>query len=160
LASAAAAAALAFLASGAWLGFAAALVCAALSASAWIALWLSPRPSIATRARDTALLDAMLDAIVPAGGPFALGATDAELRECVTRAFAARHRGKDTWLRLALRLLDARSILEHRRGFARLDTEARAAIVARLARSRVPALRAVGETLKSVVVGLVYEDAR
>jgi hypothetical protein len=160
LVTGAGAAALALLVHRAWLGFATALACAVVSALAWAALWLSARPSVATRARDAALLDAMLAAIAPAGGPFALGAADAPMRDGITRTFAALHGRRDTWLRLALRVLDLRSIVEHRCGFTGLHDDARATLVARLARSRVPALRGLGGVLRTVVLTRVYEDER
>src|SRR6266516_2144347 len=51
---------------------------AAIALGAWAVVWAT---DAAPAARDAALLRAVLDALVPRGGPFAIGAADADLRQ-------------------------------------------------------------------------------
>src|SRR6185369_15375875 len=89
-----------------------------LAALGWLRLWLAPRPGDATAARDAVLLDALLSTLAPADAGIALGATDPLVRARVERAFAAQSRGSRPLLRIVLRVLDARSLVKHRAGFA------------------------------------------
>jgi len=137
-----------------------ALLLSVASALGWLLLWLAPRPGAATVARDGALLNALLATIVPEGHGLDLAASDPEIRARIERAFGARGSARRPVLRVVLRVLDARAWLRHRRSFARLDQDAREALVAALATSRSERLRALGALVDEIVLASFYDDAR
>lgn len=136
------------------------LMLALASALGWLALWLAERPGLATARRDAALFDALLATLVPAGEGLELDAQDPTVRARIVAAFAARSTGRRPALRLALRTLDALSMVKHRRRFDAADQAVREQLVAGLATSRRPRLRALGVTLDEVVLGAFWSDAR
>ena len=136
------------------------LVLGVASVLGWLALWLAERPGDATARRDAALFDALLATLVPAGEGLDLDARDDVVRARIVAAFAARSTNRRPALRLALRTLDAVALRRHRRRFATADQELRERIVASLATSRRPRLRALGATLNEIVVGAFWDDAR
>jgi hypothetical protein len=136
------------------------LVLGVASVLGWLALWLADRPGDATARRDAELFDALLATLVPAGEGLELDATDDDVRARVVAAFAARSTKRRPALRLALRTLDLVTLLGHRRRFDAADRALRESIVASLATSRRPRLRALGATLNEIVVGAFWDDAR
>lgn len=137
-----------------------ALLLALASALGWLRLWLAPRPGVATAARDAALLHALLATLVPDGEGIELGGNDPEIRARIERTFAARGSARRPVLRLVLRVLDARAWLRHRRSFARLDQDAREALVGELAIARSARLRAIAALLDEIVLSCFYGDPR
>ena len=142
------------------LGLLVSLLLASLTALGWLRLWLAPQPGVATATRDAELLDALLSTLAPAGEGTALGATDPLVRAGVLRAFAACARPGRPVLRVVLRVLDARSLVKHRTGFAHLAPAAREALLAGLATSRFARLRALRTQLDRIVLTTFYGDER
>lgn len=136
------------------------LVLAVASALGWLVLWLAERPGVATARRDEALFDALLVTLVPPGEGLDLDARDPDVRRRIIAAFAARSTRRRPALRIALRTLDARMLVKHRRRFDGADQELRERVVADLATSRRPRLRALGATLNEIVLGAFWSDAR
>ena len=151
-------------ADGAWTGAASvaagAFVLGVASVLGWLALWLADRPGDATARRDAALFDALLATILPAGEGLDLDGCDDAVRARIVAAFAARSTKRRPALRLALRTLDVLALRRHRRRFDAADPELRERMVASLATSRRPRLRALGATLNEIVVGTFWDDAR
>ncbi|MBY0277597.1 hypothetical protein K2Z84_19870, partial [Candidatus Binatia bacterium] len=139
---------------------AASLVLAVASALGWLVLWLAERPGVATARRDEALFAALLATLVPSGEGLDLDARDPDVRRRIVAAFAARSTRRWPALRLALRTLDARMLVKHRCRFDRADQALRERLVAGLATSRRPRLRALGATLNQIVLGTFWSDAR
>src|SRR5207237_4033183 len=78
----------------------------------------------AARARE--LLKAILDALVPRGGAFPIGAADTNLDETLARYFARLHPLGPAGLRVLLRALEyGTAVFERTRPFSRLDPAAR-----------------------------------
>src|SRR5438128_2579418 len=75
---------------------------ALVALGAWAVVWVTDE---APAARDAALLRAVLDALVPRGGPFAIGAADTDLHAALARYFARLHPPGPAGLRLRLRSL-------------------------------------------------------
>lgn len=139
---------------------AASLVLALASTLGWLALWLAERPGDATAKRDAALFDALLGTLIPEGEGLELDARDADVRARIVAAFAARSTRRRPALRLALRTLDALALVKYRSRFATADQALRERIVAGLATSRYPRLRALGGALDEIVVGAFWSDER
>ncbi len=144
-------------------GLVLALGLAASTFASWLALWLAPCPSHATRARDERLRAALLEALLPASD----GTDQALLREALEQALRdAQRRGDlalrrgDVALRVVLRILDAASRIERRRAFAELDAASRERLLSDLARSRFSALRRIGLLLERDVLARYYADPR
>lgn len=138
----------------------ASLVLALASVLGWISLWLAERPGDATARRDAALFAALRATLVPAGQGLDLDASDDAVTARIVAAFAARSTRRRPALRLALRTLDAVALVKHRSRFDAADQALRERIVAGLATSRRPRLRALGATLTGTVAGAFWADAR
>src|SRR5438552_2595687 len=77
-------------------------------------------------ARDRELLKAVLDALVPRGGAFPIGAADTDLDETLARYFARLHPLGPAGLRVLLRAIEYGTVvLERPRPFSRLAPAAR-----------------------------------
>src|SRR5438034_215325 len=108
---------------------------AAIALGAWAVVWATDE---APAARDAALLRAVLDALVPRGGPFAIGAADTDLDAALARYFARLHPLGPAGLRLLLRAIEYGAVVfERTRPFSRLDPAARARALAAWDTSRL-----------------------
>src|SRR5438034_2893905 len=108
---------------------------AAIALGAWAVVWAT---DAAPAARDAALLRAVLDALVPRGGPFAIGAADTDLDAALARYFARLHPLGPAGLRLLLRAIEYGAVVfERTRPFSRLDPAARARALAAWDTSRL-----------------------
>src|SRR2546425_7116829 len=96
---------------------------ALVALGAWAVVWATDE---APAARDAGLLRAVLDALVPRGGPFPLGAADTDLDAALARYFARLHPLGPAGLRLLLRAIEYGAVVfERTRPFSRLDPAAR-----------------------------------
>ena len=129
-------------------------------AAAWGVLWLAPVPGARTVERDRSILAALLDTLIPGGGPFPLGGADDEISASVSRYFRELDRRGETALRLLLRTLEWSSLLLAGGRFSRLTPAARERFLARLARSRVAVARHLSTAMKLVVTMRFYGDPR
>jgi hypothetical protein len=113
-----------------------------------------------TAARDTQILNALLEAMVPTGGPFALGASDPAVAARFVDYVRSQHRSGGTALRILLRCLEWSSAVLRGSRFTRLEPEAREAFLASLAQSRVALPRHQSAALKLTVMLHFYSDPR
>ncbi|MFN8543780.1 MAG: hypothetical protein U0807_06200 [Candidatus Binatia bacterium] len=117
------------------------------------------------------LLPAVLDALVPRGGPFALGAADTDLDDVVRHWFARAHALGPLGLRLLLGAIEYGAVVfEHTRPFSRLDAAGRERALAAWEASRLAPRRQLLASLKLVALmhfygrpaawpGIGYDDA-
>jgi hypothetical protein len=129
---------------------------AATVLAAWAAVWAT---SEAAAARDTVLLRAVLEALVPRGGAFPTGAADTGLDAAVTRYFARVHpRLGPVGLRLLLRAVEYGAVVfERTRPFSRLAPAARESALAAWETSRLGPRRQLLASLKLVALLHFYE---
>lgn len=142
------------LASGAAIDLAAACV----FGLAWTRLWFAAAPGDARAHRDEALLAALLDALVPAGGAVEIGGTDPTVRRAIlSRRSAAR---SETRLRLELRAIDLACRLLVRESFASASTDTRGEVLHRLMGTRVEPLRRIVLAWREAALAAYYADPR
>jgi hypothetical protein len=109
-------------------------------------------------AHDRELLRAVLDALVPQGGAFPIGAADTDLDDAVARYFESLHGLGPVGLRLLLRIIEYGPIVfERTRPFSRLDPGARARALAVWETSRLGIRRQVIASLKLIALMHFYE---
>ena len=128
--------------------------------AAWTVLWLAPVAGALTVERDRRILAALLDSLVPSGGPFPLGAADGQVSASVSRYFRQLDPRGETALRLMLRALEWSSLVLARGRFTGLAPPARERLLARLARSRFAVARHLSTATKLVVTMRFYTDER
>ena len=128
--------------------------------AAWGALWLAPVPGARTVERDRSILAALLDTLIPGGGPFPLGGADDAISASVSRYFRELDWRGETAFRLLLRTLEWSSLLLAGGRFSRLSPARRERLLARLARSRISAARHLSTAIKLVVTMRFYGDPR
>src|SRR5436190_1590287 len=122
---------------------------------AWAVGWATDE---APAARDAALLRAVLDALVPRGGPFAIGAADTDLDAALARYCARLHPLGPAGLRLLLRAIEYGAVVfERTRPFSRLDPAARARALAAWDTSRLGPRRQLLASLKLLALMHFYE---
>src|SRR6059058_3326039 len=125
---------------------------ALVALGAWAVLWVTDE---APAARDATLLRAVLDALVPRGGPFPLGAADTDLDAALARYFARLHPLGPAGLRLVLRAIEYGAVVfERTRPFSRLDPAARERALAAWETSRFGPRRQLLASLK--LLGLLH----
>ena len=108
--------------------------------------------------RDAALLRAVLDALVPRGGPFATGAADTDLDAALVRYFGSLHRLGPLGLRLLLLAIEYGTVVfERTRPFSRLDPAARERALAAWETSRLGSRRQLLASLKLLALMHFYE---
>lgn len=139
-------------------GAAVALLGALAFATAWLRLWLAALPGEARQRRDEALLVALLDTLVPAGGAAEIGAADRAVRERVLSLRAAA-RGA-VGIRLELRLLDLASRVLARVPLVEASADARTRVLDRLFGSRVGFVRRIVLAWRRAAFTGFYGDAR
>ena len=128
---------------------------AAIALGAWAVVWATDE---APAARDAVLLRAVLDALVPPGGPFAIGAADTDLDAALARYFARLHPLGPAGLRLLLRAIEYGAVVfERTRPFSRLDPAARARALAAWEASRLGPRRQLLASLKLLALMHFYE---
>jgi hypothetical protein len=109
-------------------------------------------------ARDGARLSAVLDALVPRGGPFPLGAADTDLAAALSRYFASLHPLGPLGLRLLLLALEYGPVVfEWTRPFSQLGPDERARALAAWERSRLGLRRQLIASLKLLALMHFYE---
>jgi hypothetical protein len=109
-------------------------------------------------ARDGARLRAVLEALVPRGGAFPLGAADTDLDAVLARYFASLHPLGPLGLRLLLLALEYGGVVFERTGpFSRLPPEAREAALASWEHSRLGLRRQLLASLKLLAMMHFYE---
>src|SRR5262245_38856688 len=109
-------------------------------------------------ARDSVLLRAVLDALVPRGGAFAMGAADTDLDVALTRQFERLHPLGPVGLRAMLWALDWGTVVfERTRRFSHLDAAARERALAGWEGSRLAPRRQLVASLKLLALMLFYE---
>jgi hypothetical protein len=112
----------------------------------------------AGRERDAAILRAVLDALVPRGGPFATGAADTDLDAALVRYFESLHRLGPLGFRLLLLGLEYGTVVfERTRPFSRLDAAARERALAAWETSRLGFRRQLLASLKLLALMHFYE---
>ncbi len=127
---------------------------ALVALGAWAVVWATEAPA----ARDAALLRAVLDALVPRGGPFPLGAADTDLDAALARYFARLHPLGPAGLRLLLRAIEYGAVVfERTRPFSRLDPAARERALAAWDTSRLGPRRQLLASLKLLALMHFYE---
>jgi len=128
---------------------------ALVALGAWAVVWATDE---APAARDAALLRAVLDALVPHGGPFPLGAADTDLDAALARYFARLHPLGPAGLRLLLRAIEYGAVVfERTRPFSRLDPAARERALAAWETSRLGPRRQLLASLKLLALMHFYE---
>jgi len=128
---------------------------ALVALGAWAVVWATDE---APAARDAALLRAVLDALVPRGGPFPLGAADTDLDAALARYFARLHPLGPAGLRLLLRAIEYGAVVFERTGpFSRLDPAARERALAAWETSRLGPRRQLLASLKLLALMHFYE---
>jgi len=128
---------------------------AAIALGAWAVVWATDE---APAARDAVLLRAVLDALVPPGGPFAIGAADTDLDAALARYCARLHPLGPAGLRLLLRAIEyGAAVFERTRPFSRLDPAARARALAAWEASRLGPRRQLLASLKLLALMHFYE---
>jgi len=106
-------------------------------------------------ARDRELLKAVLDALVPRGGAFPIGAADTDLDETLARYFARLHPFGPAGLRVLLRAIEYGTVVfERTRPFSRLDPAARERALAAWETSRLGLRRQLVASVK--LLGLLH----
>ena len=106
-------------------------------------------------ARDRELLKAVLDALVPRGGAFPIGAADTDLDETLARYFARLHPLGPAGLRVLLRAIEYGTVVfERTRPFSRLDPAARERALAAWETSRLGLRRQLVASVK--LLGLLH----
>jgi len=134
------------------------LLVALLFLAAWMRLWLADVPGEARERRDEALLAAVLDTLVPAGGAVEMGASDPAVRErIVARRSAGRTEAK---IRLELRLLDLATRLLARESLVDASPDTRSEVLDRLCGSRVAVVRRTALAWRDAVLTSYYGDER
>ena len=109
-------------------------------------------------ARDTALLRAVLDALVPRGGAFATGAADTDLDAALSRYFASLHPLGPVGLRLLLLAIEYGAVVFERTApFSRLDPAAREHALAAWETSRIGPRRQLLASVKLLALMHFYE---
>jgi len=109
-------------------------------------------------AEDEKRLRAVLDALVPRGGPFPLGAADTDLESALTRYFASLHPLGPLGLRLLLLALEYGPVVFDRtRPFSQLGPDQRARALAAWERSRLALRRQLIASLKLLALMHFYE---
>jgi hypothetical protein len=109
-------------------------------------------------ADDLALLRALLHAMIPAGGAFALGAKDTPLDHDLWRYFASLHPLGPAGLRLLLRVVEYGPLLDGRlRRFSTLPPEEQERTLARWESSRLGPRRQLFASLKLLVTMHFYD---
>jgi hypothetical protein len=109
-------------------------------------------------ARDAALLRAVLDALVPRGGAFPIGAADTDVDAALARYFASLHPLGPVGLRLLLLAIEYGAVLfERTRPFSRLDPAAREHALAAWERSRLGLRRQLLASVKLLALMHFYE---
>src|SRR5207247_2162312 len=112
----------------------------------------------APAARDAVLLRAVLDALVPPGGPFAIGAADTDLDAALARYCARLHPLGPAGLRLLLRAIEYGAVVfERTRPFSRLDPAGRERALAAWETSRLGPRRQLLASLKLLALMHFYE---
>jgi len=110
------------------------------------------------REREAALLRAVLDALVPRGGPFATGAADTDLDAALVRYFGALHPLGPVGLRLLLLAIEYGGVVfERTRPFSRLDPAARERALGAWESSRLAVRRQILASLKLLALMHFYE---
>ena len=128
---------------------------ALVALGAWAVVWATDE---APAARDAALLRAVLDALVPRGGPFPLGAADTDLDAALARYLARLHPLGPAGLRLLLRAIEYGAVVfERTRPFSRLDPAARERALAAWDTSRLGPRRQLLASLKLLALMHFYE---
>src|SRR5438046_7694939 len=128
---------------------------AAIALGAWAVVWATDE---APAARDAALLRAVLDALVPRGGPFAIGAADTDLDAALARYFARLPPPGPAGLRLLLRAIEYGAVVfERTRPFSRLDPAGRERALAAWETSRLGPRRQLLASLKLLALMHFYE---
>ena len=106
-------------------------------------------------ARDRELLKAVLDALVPRGGAFPIGAADTDLDETLARYFVRLHPFGPAGLRVLLRAIEyGTAVFERTRPFSRLDPAARERALAAWETSRLGLRRQLVASVK--LLGLLH----
>ena len=106
-------------------------------------------------ARDRELLKAVLDALVPRGGAFPIGAADTDLDETLARYFVRLHPFGPAGLRVLLRAIEyGTAVFERTRPFSRLDPAARERALAAWETSRLGPRRQLVASVK--LLGLLH----
>src|SRR5437867_5638898 len=109
-------------------------------------------------APDRELLKAVLDALVPRGGAFPIGAADTDLDETLARYFARLHPFGPAGLRLLLRAVEYGAVVfERTRPFSRLAPAARERALAAWETSRFGARRQLVARVKLLALMHFYE---
>ena len=109
-------------------------------------------------ARDAARLRAVLDALVPQGGAFALGAADIDLDAALARYFARLHPLGPVGLTLLLLAVEYGTVVfERTRPFSRLDPAGRERALAAWETSRLGLRRQLVASLKLLALMHFYE---
>jgi hypothetical protein len=128
---------------------------ALLALTAWVVVWATDE---AAAARDAELLRDVLDALVPRGGPFPLGAADTDTDAVLQRYFARLHPFGPAGLRLLLRAIEYGAVVfERTRPFSRLDPAARERALAAWETSRLGLRRQVIASVKLLALMHLYE---
>jgi hypothetical protein len=109
-------------------------------------------------ARDAELLRAVLDALVPRGGAFALGAADTEVEHLLVRHVRRLHPLGPLGLRVLLRAIEYGAVaFERSAPFSRLDPQARERALAAWERSHLSPRRQLIASLKLLALMHFYE---
>jgi hypothetical protein len=109
-------------------------------------------------AHDGARLRAVLDALVPRGGAFPLGAADTDLDAALARYFATLHRLGPAGLRVLLAAIEYGAVVfERTQPFSRLDPAARERALAAWEGSRLGLRRQLIASLKLLALMHFYE---
>ena len=122
---------------------------------AWAVVWATSEEAAA---HDRELLRIVLDALVPRGGPFPIGAADTDLDAALLRYFGSLHRLGPLGLRLLLLAIEYGAVVfEHTRPFSRLDPAARECALAAWETSRLGFRRQLLASLKLLALMHFYE---
>jgi len=122
---------------------------------AWAAVWAT---SEAAAARDRVLLADVLDALVPRGGAFPIGAADTDVDAALARYFASLHALGPVGLRLLLRAIEYGAVVfERTRPFSELDAAGRERALAAWESSRLGPRRQLIASLKLLALMHFYE---
>jgi len=122
---------------------------------AWAVVHLTEDPG---STRDAMLLRAVLEALIPRGGPFPIGAADTDVDAALARYFAGLHPLGPAGLRALLLAIEYGTVVfEHTRPFSRLDPEAQERALAGWEASRLGPRRQLVASLKLLACMHFYE---
>jgi hypothetical protein len=128
---------------------------ALVALGAWTVVWATDE---AGAARDATLLRTVLDALVPRGGPFALGAADTDVDAQLAAYFARLHPLGPAGLRLLLRAIEYGTVVfERTLPFSRLDPARREQALAAWEASRLGIRRQLIASVKLLALMHLYE---